>query len=86
MNSYRNNPDGPENTEATRQHRREVFALKTMKDIYDTPCPNPQADCVDETSEILKEKNKALSLVWDWCTSDNVSDIDGDYIKRILDL
>lgn len=28
MKSYRDNPDGPENTEATRQIQREVFAAK----------------------------------------------------------
>lgn len=28
MNSFRDNPDGPENQAATKQHEREVFALK----------------------------------------------------------
>ncbi len=31
MNSYRTNPEGDENTEATKQHKRELFALAMTK-------------------------------------------------------
>jgi len=66
MNSFRNNPDGPENEAATRQNDREVFALKMQAKADDWRSLSVTAiaaenESVAEYVEQLERDNQRLT-------------------------
>ncbi len=57
MKSWRENPDGPENTEATKQTEREIFALKMQARQDSEHCETcgmlkSQCDCWDAVNGV----------------------------------
>lgn len=57
------------------------FMLKAADEL------DAQSKRIAELEQVNAQKNEALKCVWEWCVSDYcISEIDGDYIKRILDV